>query len=57
MLQPESTCLRIADISGYTGYLASAELDGSLMEASVEPELPEPQPKGALAAVASGNDN
>jgi len=27
MLQPESTWLLIADISGYTGYLASVELD------------------------------
>lgn len=56
MLQPESTCLPIADISRYTGYLASVELDGSLLEASVEPELPEPK-KGVLAALASGNHN
>jgi len=27
MLQPEPTCLLIADISGYTRYLASVELD------------------------------
>jgi hypothetical protein len=27
MLQPEPTWLLIADISGYTGYLAAVELD------------------------------
>ena len=27
MLQPEPTCLLIADISGYTGYMAGVELD------------------------------
>ena len=29
MLQPEPVCLLIADISGYTAYLAGVELDHS----------------------------
>jgi hypothetical protein len=47
--QPEPACLVIADISGYTGYLAGVELDHAqdiladltdAVAAAPEPELP-----------------